>query len=166
MMELKRLWMVVGLSAVLLWVAGCGPSGPAVEPVSGTVKFADGSPLTQGKIVFAPVAGGDVVDVSPMGQVKEDGSYTLLTGEFEGAPAGTYKVYFLGAESGGYVAQDDSGEDDETVTDADYSGGELLIHSKYLNPTTTDIEVEVKPGGGDIAITVDKPDGGPPAETE
>jgi hypothetical protein len=53
--------------AVLLLLAGCGPSGPKTYPVSGTVTF-DGQPLPTGFITFTPTEG----DIGPdSGKVVE-----------------------------------------------------------------------------------------------
>jgi hypothetical protein len=161
MMDLKRLLVAGALGVVLVWVVGCGPGGPDVQSVTGTVQFADGSPLTQGQIIFVPV-GQALAEVSPRGQVKEDGSYTLYTGEHAGAPVGSYKVYFLGADTGGYQEEstpegEGTEESPPTEEPSGEVGGELLIHSKYLNATTSDLKADVKAGNNDIPFTVDKP---------
>lgn len=43
--------------AFLVLLTGCGPSGPKVVPVSGTVTY-NGQPLADGDIIFAPAAPG------------------------------------------------------------------------------------------------------------
>lgn len=42
-------------------LAGCGPTGPKLYPVAGTVTW-NGQPLPEGDIVFAPASPGEVED--------------------------------------------------------------------------------------------------------
>ena len=65
----------ITLLACLLF-AGCGPSGPAVYPVTGLVTFND-QPLTTGTVVFLPKSGGSPAQ----GEIGPDGKYTLTTYE-------------------------------------------------------------------------------------
>jgi len=77
---------------VLLFLCGCG--GDHVQ-VTGTVKFADGSPLTLGTVKFI----GDMTQAT--GKIK-DGTYVL--GELkpgDGIKPGQYKVVVAGASTGG-----------------------------------------------------------------
>jgi hypothetical protein len=74
-------------AALLIVAAGCG-SGPAMSPVSGRVVYPDGTPLNSGVVEFAPEDGGPVA----RGTIRPDGTFTLRTGERDGAAAGTHKV--------------------------------------------------------------------------
>ncbi len=84
--------------AIMFWVGsglliagsltGCGPGGPEMARVSGTVSY-QGEPLSKGSISFVstepgrPNASGPIVD----------GSYTLQTREpNDGAELGEYKI--------------------------------------------------------------------------
>ncbi|MCH5373921.1 MAG: hypothetical protein JJ992_08095, partial [Planctomycetes bacterium] len=66
------------------------------------------------------------------------------TGEGDGAPSGTYKVIFLSTEIGGGYDHPD-----EPV--------KKVIDSKYSNPSTTPIQVEVP--GGNYDFELDPPAG-------
>lgn len=46
-------YRTLGLLAWCVLAAGCGPSGPATHPVSGTVTF-NGEPMPDGYITFIP----------------------------------------------------------------------------------------------------------------
>ena len=67
---------------LLLFAIGCGghPS------VGGKVTFPDGSPLTEGQVLF------ESASLVAQGTIQKDGTYTIRTGEEKGVPAGTYKV--------------------------------------------------------------------------
>lgn len=97
-----------------LFVSGCGANSGGY-PVKGTVQFTDGSPLTAGMIIF------DNGITSAMGEIKADGSYELA----EGAEPGTHTVFFAGEAAGG-----------------DYE--KPLVAAKYIDPSKSDIRVEVK----------------------
>ena len=143
-MKAKRFVVSCPLCLVVACVAGCGPGGPATQPVTGKVTFSDGSPLTQGTVIFYSR------EVTPMGQIKEDGSYTLYTGEKQGAPTGSYTVYFMGTEAQGYVPAEQLGAGGRAGPQA------LLVPDKYLSPETSGIRKEVSTGKNDIPITVER----------
>jgi hypothetical protein len=69
----------------------CGPSGPALHPVRGSVHF-EGQPAEGATVVLEPVGGGG--DLSkPSGTVSADGTFTVTTHPHgSGAPAGEYAV--------------------------------------------------------------------------
>lgn len=76
----------------LLAVGGlsCGPSGPTLHPVRGTVFF-DGQPAEGATVILDPVSGGGTD--KPSGTVAADGSFTVTTHPHgSGAPAGEYAV--------------------------------------------------------------------------
>jgi hypothetical protein len=57
-----RRFVSLALLAILLSAnAGCGPTGPKLYPVSGTVTW-NGQPLPEGDIIFAPASPGDLED--------------------------------------------------------------------------------------------------------
>lgn len=106
-----RVLFLLALAASTL-VVGCGPKGPTVVPVSGTVKFKDGS-LLKGEILvinFSPANYDNpdgmmpaTSDISP-----EDGSFTLKTGtpQREGATTGEYRVTIAGTTKYGFRKDD------------------------------------------------------------
>jgi hypothetical protein len=81
--------LLVGLLAV--GGVSCGPSGPTLHPVRGSVHF-DGQPAEGATVVLDPVGGGG--DLSkPSGTVSADGTFTVTTHPHgSGAVAGEYAV--------------------------------------------------------------------------
>ena len=83
----------------LLVGLGClscsGNAGP--NPVQGKVLYKD-QPLKGVLVTFHPKAGADLTTHLPVGLTKDDGTFTLTTGQNEGAPAGEYVVTFLCSE--------------------------------------------------------------------
>src|SRR5688500_17577949 len=78
---------------LMLLTALCGcqrPPGP-VASVRGKVLFR-GHLVPGGLIVFTPDASRGAAGPVAFGKIRDDGSYTLFTGETEGASAGWYKV--------------------------------------------------------------------------
>lgn len=132
----------------LVFAVGCGGSGggKTTYPVSGTVKFADGSPLTAGEINFVSK------DTTARGKIQSDGSFKLGTyKDGDGAPAGSYRISIVGARSEGTGQQDKSGQ---------YDMGKPLVHPKYESPDGSKLTYEVKPDKGANAnadFTVEKP---------
>ncbi|MCL4203723.1 MAG: hypothetical protein KJ000_14580 [Pirellulaceae bacterium] len=128
------------LASVVLMLGvlpGCGGKG---HSVSGTVRVKGGEVLKQGNVQFISAAN------TASGAIGQDGRYTLSsTGQGDGAAPGTYKVIFLSTEIGG--GYDNPGEPVRQVID-----------SKYVNPTTTPIEVTVP--GGTYDFELDPPAGG------
>lgn len=59
--------LCLGSIVLALLLAGCGPKGPKLYPVQGTVTY-NGQPLPEGDIVFSPTSPGEVDD---HGKIKE-----------------------------------------------------------------------------------------------
>ena len=131
-----RLCVVTTAAAALCMLTGCGGGE---NPVSGTVKVKGVGVLTQGTVQFISE------QKTASGMIGSDGRYELSSsGEGDGAPSGTYKVIFLSTEMGGGYDNPD-----EPVTQ--------VIDSKYENPTTTPIEVEVGSGNDSYDFELDPP---------
>ena len=114
---------------IFIVLAGCGKRGPTYVPVTGTVKFSDGS-VPKGKIAsinFQPVAGtADTKAAS--GSITADGSFTLTTVQ----PSD-------GARPGEYVA---------TVTVKDnYPVGKSLVAERFTNPGNSPLKATVSEDG-------------------
>lgn len=78
-MRIAALLVSLVLVSLLAAVAGCGPSGPATFPVSGTVTF-NGEPIPNdhnGYITFVP----DDKSIGPVATRILDGKYSLRTQE-------------------------------------------------------------------------------------
>lgn len=137
-----------GLALVV--IAGCGPAGPAVQPVSGTLTIG-GAPAKNVQIVFHPVDAGGLL---ASGQVDPSGVYTLRSGNTgaKGALVGKYKVVLSSFED----------ESMEAAT-ARYTSGagkpsapaKPAFPKEYLAAATSPKEVEVKPGPNTIDIAVE-----------
>ena len=89
-MQLVFRWCLV--LTLVTAAAGCGSSGNnKVYPVKGTVKF-EGQPMKGGgSISFRPTGGQ--VGAAPGGEIKEDGTYELMTYEpGDGSMPGEFRV--------------------------------------------------------------------------
>ena len=72
---------------VLFGASGCG--GEMFFPVSGSVTYKDGKPVTAGLVIFEPVS----QKISARGEIQADGSFQLGSHrDDDGAPEGEYKV--------------------------------------------------------------------------
>jgi hypothetical protein len=74
--EAAACWILV----VLAMATGCSRSPYELAPVKGKVTI-DGKPLSQAKVMFAPVEAGDSIDPGKpaFGLLADDGSFTLTT---------------------------------------------------------------------------------------
>jgi hypothetical protein len=147
-------------SFALLLAVGCGPSGPELVPVTGQVTL-DGQPLGLKNLYFSPVTG--TAGAGAGGNSKADGTFELLavvggaTEDMKGAPVGQYKVvvaepmFPIEAE----MAVQGEGSEPEVaigLPQAPKRGEKLAIPPVYSNKDTTPLQVEVKPGGGELLI--------------
>ena len=86
----------IGRAIVLALFLGCGPAGPKVYPVTGTVKYEDGS-IPTGEIVevhFTPTEKNPKSHPAT-GAISATGKYLLSSFAAEdGAMEGEYKVTF------------------------------------------------------------------------
>jgi hypothetical protein len=126
------------LSFLLACVSlGCN-SGPAISPVSGTVKFEEGSfPACEiASVQFVPVQRTDISQTST-GMIQADGTYKLSTfNPDDGAMPGEYKVTFQIHKT--------------------YIGRESLVAPEFTDHTTTPFTVTVKSGRNKFDFTVKK----------
>ncbi len=121
--------IVFALVVIVPSLAGCGSDGPKLVPVSGKVTIGD-KPLSTGSVLFKPDgAKGNTSTRDIFGHIKEDGTYTLVTGKKEGAPLGWYKVAIQASEP----------VDPNNVRAAPKS----LVNKKYTKPETSGLSVEV-----------------------
>ncbi|WP_425615072.1 hypothetical protein NA78x_004961 [Anatilimnocola sp. NA78] len=82
------------LVITLLLVSGCGPRGPVVVPVTGTVTL-DGTPVEGASVMFMPVAAGAAPaggTLPAVGKTDKDGKFELETDGKKGAVEGDYAV--------------------------------------------------------------------------
>jgi hypothetical protein len=76
---------VVALCLISLSM-GCGSQCT----VTGKVTFADGTPLTEGQVVFESAA------LTAKGNIMADGSYSMNAGSDTGIPKGAYQISISG----------------------------------------------------------------------
>src|SRR5262249_40025801 len=130
--------VLVPVTLVLVFgTAGCGTR---LYPVRGTVTLEDGTPLTQGMVIFESNQKGAAV--MARGEVKPDGSYQLSTYKpGDGVPPGKYRVRIN--------PMDLSEVPDEKKN--------LPFDIKYTTLATSGLEYEVKPGPNEFLIKLDRP---------
>lgn len=96
-----RFAVLTALAAGVVPALGCGdhspPPGPPLGkayPVSGTVTFADGSPLRGGMIHFTPVEqyAGSKIRYEATAMINDKGRYKAGLNDESGAVPGEYKV--------------------------------------------------------------------------
>jgi hypothetical protein len=125
------------LLALLLCFCSLSCSGgDALHPVHGKVLHKD-QPVKGVLVSFHP-KGADLTTHRPVGLTREDGSFTLTTGQKEGAPAGEYVVTFICSE------------------EADTKGKKVIstappdtvdrFRGAYANHATSEFKVEIKKG--------------------
>ncbi|QEG43466.1 hypothetical protein [Roseimaritima ulvae] len=115
--------------AVAAAVVGCGPSRPAVVPVSGQVLI-DGEPLKNASIMVAPSAGK-----AAFGRSDDEGRFTLTTYEpDDGCMTGTHPVEVSATEP--------------------ESASVMLVHTplKYMDVDTSDLSVTIEEATDDLRI--------------
>jgi hypothetical protein len=134
----RRCVAVVGL-LLSLAAAGCG-SG--LYPVRGKVTFPDGTPMTEGTVVFESVDGDK--PVTARGPIQSDGSYELGTHKpGDGAPPGKYRVL---------VAP----KYDPNAVDKKPAAGPPL-DPRFTAFETSGLKFEVTAGNNDYPIQISRP---------
>jgi hypothetical protein len=122
----RWLWLAPALMATVF--AGCPQSTPDVMPVKGKVTL-DGQPLTKGAIGTLPPAGRGA-----NGIIGPDGTFELTTyAKGDGARLGLHKV--------SVTSYDMVGTGPEAVP------GKSLIPTRYTNPQTSGLTIEVTEDG-------------------
>jgi hypothetical protein len=121
---------IVVLGPFLL--AGCGPT---LYPLKGKVTV-DDKPLTTGSITLMPdKSKGNKTTFTPVGNIAEDGTYTIETNGKPGAPYGAYKVVvFAGVP---------------TNPNDTFSPLSMLVNPKYTREESTDLELTIPSASAD-----------------
>lgn len=134
--DMKKTIPMFFLLMFFLYLTGCSNG----VKVTGTVKLVDGTPITQGSVVF------DSKTDSFFGDIKSDGSY--VTGGVkpeQKIPYGIYTVWLSGTEK--IANHSDSSYDVQ-----------IQIAKKYTSASTSGLQFELKPGGPKtFDIIVEKP---------
>jgi hypothetical protein len=128
-----RRWLAL-LSALVC--ASCSGGGPTLNPVHGKVLYKN-QPLKGAQVTFHPRGPTDINTIRPVGLTGEDGTFSVKTGQKEGAPAGPYVVTLICSEEIKPKAKKLSMESPGT---RDMLGG------TYARQETSKIHVEIKSG--------------------
>jgi hypothetical protein len=89
-------WLGLGCFLALCGVS-CSSSKSALNPVQGKVLYKD-QPVAGALVTFHPKGDNNIKTIRPVGLTKEDGTFTLTSGQDEGALAGDYVVTFICSE--------------------------------------------------------------------
>jgi hypothetical protein len=128
-----------GAMASLFALCGLACSGSSqLNPVQGKVLYKN-EPLAGALVTLHPKGSTDVKADRPVGRTKDDGTFTVTTGQAEGAPPGEYMVTIIcsqpvnkkGPKSKGL----DAGEETEDV-----------LKGMYADPAHSKITVTIKSG--------------------
>ncbi|QDT55176.1 hypothetical protein Pan44_32180 [Caulifigura coniformis] len=136
--------MVTG-SLLLLLITGCGGSErPALVEVTGTVTL-DGRPLEGAQVVLKPIKVDDPKFQRPARATTDaQGKFTPNAyGDAKGLPPGTYGVGVSKREVVGKLP-DNFNTENPALTPANFR---LLVPKPYESPDTSNLEIEIAPGG-------------------
>jgi hypothetical protein len=75
----------------------CSDSAASLNSVQGKVLL-NGQPLSGALVTLHPKDGADIRTVPSTGLSKDDGTFTIMTGDKSGAPAGSYVVTIICSE--------------------------------------------------------------------
>lgn len=161
-----QLMLKVVLGFGLCLFAGCGPSGPELVPVNGTVSL-DGEPLPFKSLMFIPE--GETAGNGAGGYTNGEGSYSLIavifgaTKDYDGCPPGRYRVVvsepsipITAADFGPSGGEDDG--DEPAVAVGPVAGPVARgVPTIYTSEETTTLILEVPDSGGvvDVELTSD-----------
>jgi len=111
-------------------LVGCGPKGPDMGQVSGTVTY-KGKALPTGTIVFIPETEGALMATA---EIREDGTYIAGTEQFgPGVPLGKHRVMISAFRDHGpetsaeALLPDKYGSDRKSGLTADVESGENVV---------------------------------------
>ena len=142
--------LLLSCAVLILGLSGCGgggPSGPAVVPVSGTVKL-DGQPAAGVGVMFFPV--GMTRGTTYYANTDQSGRYELQASDGQkGAPVGEYKV-----TCSKYVMPDGSPFTSDGSMSPEMAGAKELLPPKYSDQSQTELTAKVPAGGGTVNLDV------------
>jgi hypothetical protein len=128
--------LLVPVFLLLLSVTGC----TRYYPVHGTVTYPDGTPVTEGLVVFESQDGGKAV--TARGDIQPDGSYRLsIAKPGDGVPPGKYRALV--------APKTDLNDVDRPHAPA--------IDPAFADFKTSGLEFEVTPDATEFPIHVTKP---------
>ncbi len=155
-------YVFLGIVSCLL--LGCGPGGPRLVPVSGTLSL-DGQPLAYKSLLFIPE--GETGGNGAGGYTDGTGNYELIavvfgsTKDHRGCPPGRYRVVVseptIPIRAEDFEASDAGPEGDDPVAAVGPVGVRTgqMVPAIYSTEATTTLLVDVPDSGGqiDVALT-------------
>ena len=145
----RTLSVCVAFSVLCVAAVGCTDSGPDLGEVHGKVTM-DGKPLPNAIVSFTPLEGGR----GSTGRTNENGEYTLIYADQEGALPGKHRVRIASMPES-VEPQEEYGSDDprygQQSSAADYAkaGGQRETIPPRYN-TESNLEEEVTDGDNEI----------------
>ncbi len=148
----NRSWLILAWLGFLdvgglMVLSGCNSNSIPTYPVSGSVTFKDGSPVTHGRVLFRPV--DNPLNLTATGTIEEDGSFELTTtDEAEGSVAGDHEVML--------VVVSDVDRDDPRYR----RGAPRVIAKKYDDYTSSELRFTVteQASKNHFNISVERPE--------
>jgi hypothetical protein len=121
------------LGGLLFFLVGSKPAAAPLQLVTGKISY-HGQPLQTGLIVFTPDTSRGASGGMAVGQIRADGTYTLQTGEAQGASPGWYRITVAAVSPTATPAYGQA-------FPIPYS----LIPEKYRDPDLSSLASEIKP---------------------
>lgn len=134
MSQLRWSCALTFLGALSLFGLSCSKSTEGLNPVQGKILF-KGEPLGGALVSFHPE--GNINGDRPTGFTKPDGTFSVTTGQLDGAAAGKYKLTFICSETPKAVGGGLSTGGIETVD---------KLQGAYANLNSSQISVTIKDG--------------------
>jgi len=103
--------------------------------VQGKVLYKN-QPAKGAVVTFHPKGADPVKAIRPVGQAKEDGTFTLTTGQTEGAPPGEYTVTFIWPEE----------VPPKSKFTTELPDTRDKLQGAYADPASSKFKVEIKSG--------------------
>jgi hypothetical protein len=126
------------LGVVCLLNLSCSPGKEELNPTEGKVLY-KGQPLAGALVTFHPKGEASATAVRPTGLSKEDGTFTVMTGDKNGAPAGEYVVTIICSEVPA-----------ESKKEKDFATGGMetkdRLQGAYADHSKSKITVQIKSG--------------------
>ncbi len=132
-MKIARWLGLAQLAICMLLLAGCGRA--PLTPVNGKVAY-KGFNLQSGVIVFTPDATRGERGSIAVAKIREDGSYTLTTGEAAGATPGWYRITVSALSNTSFSQPTGQG----------FTYPQSLLPEKYRDPELSQLTCEIKSG--------------------
>ncbi|NLF72428.1 MAG: carboxypeptidase regulatory-like domain-containing protein [Candidatus Anammoximicrobium sp.] len=139
--------LIFSCAMLTLGFSGCAEkaSGPALVPVSGTVKL-DGEPAADVGVMFFP--SGMTAGTTYYANTDAGGRYELQASSGQkGAPVGEYKV-----TCSKYVMPDGSPFKSDGSMSPEMAGAKEMLPPKYSDQSQTELKATVPAGGGAVDL--------------